>query len=128
MRRTVLTMVTGAGLVLALIAGTALANAKERDEQPSTSTPRAIPNFELEIDPELEARFGPRPVNAVQAAAIIADAFPGARVTEAELDERNGGPIWEMKFDIGGDEDEADVDAVTGAILGDDSGDDDSDD
>jgi hypothetical protein len=61
-----------------------LANANERDERRSAPTPRATTNFELEIDPELDARFGPRPVNAVRAAAIIANAFPGARVTEAE--------------------------------------------
>ncbi|GAA2529600.1 hypothetical protein GCM10010201_31080 [Pilimelia columellifera subsp. columellifera] len=48
----------------------------------------------------------------------MADAFPCARVTEAELDERGDGPIWEMKFDLGGREREVDVDADNGAVLG----------
>ncbi|MBU2666209.1 PepSY domain-containing protein [Actinoplanes bogorensis] len=110
MRRTVLVAVTIAGVALPLAAGTALATAK--DSRTSSN------GFEIEIDPELDAKFGPRPVNAVRAAAIITQRFPGARVLEAELDERNGGPIWEMEFALNGREREADVDAVTGAILG----------
>jgi uncharacterized membrane protein YkoI len=76
----------------------------------------------LEIDPELDARFGPRPVNAVQAAGIVTGRF-GGRVVEAELDEEDGRPIWEMKL-VGADVSEVDVDATNGAILG--GGDDDA--
>ena len=47
-------------------------------------------------------------------------ANPGFGQTEAELDEENGGPIWEMEFVRAGREGEVDVDADTGAILGDD--------
>ena len=115
MRRTALVAVTIAGVALPLVAGTALATASSS-------------RFEIEIDPELDAKFGPRPVNAVRAAAIITQRFPGARVLEAELDERNGGPIWEMEFALNGREREADVDAVTGAILGSGSSTDDSED
>jgi uncharacterized membrane protein YkoI len=126
MRKSVLVITAGVGL--ALVAGTSLASAKDRDDRrPALTTPRADrPPFDLEIDPELDAEFGPRRVNAAQAAEIVADAFPGARVTEAELDEENDGPIWEMKFELGGGKREVDVDADTGAILGSASGDDDS--
>jgi uncharacterized membrane protein YkoI len=127
MRRSVITAAVGVGL--AVVAGTSLASAKDRDDddrRPALTAPRAErPSFDLEIDPELDAEFGPRRVNAAQAADIVADAFPGARVTEAELDEENGGPIWEMKFELGGGEREVHVDADTGAILGSASGDDD---
>lgn len=112
MRRTLLIAVTAAGVAVPLALGTALASAGDRDERTRAG------GFEIEIDPELDARFGPRPVNAVQAAGIVVRRFPGARVLEAELDERAGGPIWEMEFRVGGDERKVDVDAVTGAILG----------
>jgi uncharacterized membrane protein YkoI len=121
MRRSLLVAVTVVGVALPLSAGTALAMADDSAERRSTSA-----GFEIEIDPELDAKFGPRPVNAVQAAGIVTRRFPGARVLEAELDERAGGPIWEMEFQLRGDENEVEVDAVTGAILGGgDSGDDD---
>lgn len=115
MRRPLLVAFTIAGVALPLAAGTALANAKD-----SRDDVRAAAGLEVEIDPELDARFGPRPVNAVQAAAIVERRFPGARVIEAELDEQGGGPIWEMEFLLGGREREVDVDAVSGAILADD--------
>jgi uncharacterized membrane protein YkoI len=109
------------GVVLPLAAGTALATAKD-----SRDGVRAAAGFEVEIDPELDARFGPRPVNAVRAAAVVEQRFPGARVIEAELDEQDGGPIWEVEFLLGGREREVNVDAVSGAILA--GGEDDSDD
>ena len=68
------------------------------------------------IDPELDAQFGPRPVNAVRAAEIVTARF-GGRVVEAELDEENGRPIWEMGL-AGAAVDEVDVDAINGAVLG----------
>ena len=123
MRRALLVAVTIAGVGVPLVVGTALASAKDSRDR---SRPAATAGFEIEIDPELDARFGPRPVNAVQAAAIVTRQFPGARVLEAELDERAGGPIWEMEFQLRGDENEVEVDAVTGAVLGGgDQGDDD---
>lgn len=115
MRRPLLVAFTIVGVALPLVAGTALATAKD-----SRDGVRAAAGFDLEIDPELDARFGPRPVNAAQAAAIVEQRFPGARVVEAELDEQNGGPIWEMEFSLGGREREVNVDAVSGAILADD--------
>jgi uncharacterized membrane protein YkoI len=109
MRRIMLVAVTVAGVALPLVAGTALATAKDsRDDSAG---------FEIEIDPDLDARFGPRPVNAVQAAGVVTRRFPGARVLAAELDERAGGPIWEVEFLLRGDEREVDVDAVSGAVL-----------
>jgi uncharacterized membrane protein YkoI len=111
MRRSLLIVIIVAGVAVPLAAGTALATADDSAARRNTA------GFEIEIDPELDARFGPRPVNAVQAAGIVTRRFPGARVLEAELDERAGGPIWEMKFQLGGDEGEVDVDAVTGAVL-----------
>jgi uncharacterized membrane protein YkoI len=113
MRRSLLIAVTVVGVAVPLGAGTALAMADDSAERRNTSA-----GFEIDIDPELDAKFGPRPVNAVQAAAIVTGRFPGARVIEAELDERAGGPIWEMEFQLRGDENEVEVDAVTGAILG----------
>ncbi|WP_433796787.1 PepSY domain-containing protein [Actinoplanes sp. CA-252034] len=113
MRRSLLIAITVAGVVVPLSAGTALAVADDSGRQRNTAA-----GFEIEIDPELDARFGPRPVNAVQAAAVVTRRFPGARVLEAELDERSGGPIWEVEFALDGDERKVDVDAVTGAILG----------
>ena len=94
----------------------------QEDAPPADEAPPAEdapPAFELEIDPELDARFGPRAVNAADAAVIVEEAFPGARVTEAELDERDGGPVWEMTFELGGDEREVEVDADDGTILDD---------
>lgn len=112
MRRILLVAVSVVGVGLPLVAGTALATAKD-----SRDNVRSSAGFEIEIDPELDARFGPRPVNAVQAGTIVVQRFPGARVLEAELDERGGGPIWEMKFALNGDEREVEVDAVDGTIL-----------
>lgn len=106
--------VAGAGVVLS--AGTSLATADDGDDR--IAAPAGGPAFELEIDPELDARFGPRPVNAVRAAEIVTARF-GGRVVEAELDEENGRPIWEMRL-IGADVGEVDVDATNGAVLGDD--------
>lgn len=120
MRRILLAGITAVAVGVPLVAGTALAVASSDDRT------RSDAGFELEIDPDLDAAFGPRPVNATQAAAIIARQFPGARVTEAELDERGGGPIWEMTFVLRGGEREVDVDAVSGAILGGAAGADDS--
>ncbi|HWS32794.1 MAG TPA: PepSY domain-containing protein [Actinoplanes sp.] len=122
MRRSLLIAVTVAGVVVPLSAGTALAMADDSADRRNTSA-----GFEIEIDPELDAKFGPRPVNAVQAADIVTRRFPGARVLKGELDERAGGPIWEMEFRLRGNDNEVDVDAVTGAILsgGDDRADDD---
>ncbi len=111
-RRAVLIAVTVAGAAAALVAGTAVASAKDGDER--VAVPDNGPAFELEIDPELDARFGPRPVNAVQAARIVTARF-GGRVVEAELDEENGRPIWEMKL-AGAAVDEVDVDAIDGSI------------
>ncbi|OJF12807.1 PepSY domain-containing protein [Couchioplanes caeruleus] len=118
MRKAVITTV--AGIALVLTAGTAVASAKDRDERRVTAPAPGRPPFDLEIDPDLDARFGPRRVNATQAAAIVEDAFPGARVTEAELDEEGGAPVWEVKFERSGREGEVDVDATTGALLTDD--------
>ncbi len=131
MRRAILMAVAVTGVGVALGAGTSLAVANDRDDR--VAAPPGGPAFELEIDPELDARFGPRPVNAVQAAGIVTGRF-GGRVVEAELDEEDGRPIWEMKL-VGADVSEVDVDATNGAILGggdddagnDDDGDDDDD-
>jgi uncharacterized membrane protein YkoI len=114
MRRAVLIAVTVATAGASLVAGTALASANDREDR--VAVPADGPPFELEIDPELDARFGPRPVNAVQAAAIVTARF-GGRVVEAELDEENGRPIWEMGL-AGAAVDEVDVDAINGAVLG----------
>lgn len=70
--------------------------------------------FELEIDPELDAAFGPRPVNAVEAAQIVVERF-GGQVVKAELDEEDGRPIWEMEL-AGSAVGEVDVDAINGRI------------
>jgi hypothetical protein len=120
MRRAILMAVAVTGVGVALGAGTSLAVANDRDDR--VAAPPGGPAFELEIDPELDARFGPRPVNAVQAAGIVTGRF-GGRVVEAELDEEDGRPIWEMKL-VGADVSEVDVDATNGAILG--GGDDDA--
>lgn len=115
MRRTLQLAITAVAVGIPLVAGSALAVADDSDDRRQT---RGAAGFEIEIDAELDAAFGPRPVNAVQAAAIVRAEFTGARVTEAELDERDGGPIWEVKFQLGGGEREVDVDAVTGLIGG----------
>lgn len=70
--------------------------------------------FALEIDPELDARFGPRPVNGAQAAEIAVQRF-GGRVLEAELDEEAGRPVWEIEL-TGAAADEVVVDAIDGRI------------
>ena len=114
MRRALLTAITVAGAGVPLIIGTTVALADDDYRAPAAL---AVAAFEIEIDPELDARFGPRPVNAVRAAGIVTDRFPGARVTEAELDEAGGGPIWEITFEAGDGENEVTVDAITGTIL-----------
>ncbi|MGN9776315.1 PepSY domain-containing protein [Micromonospora sp. H33] len=113
MRRAATWTVAVTGVALPLIVGTALASAK--DGRDRVATPPGGPGFELRIDPELDARFGPREVNAVQAAEIVTARF-GGRVVRAELDEAGGRPIWEMKLD-GARAGEVDVDATTGAVL-----------
>lgn len=116
MRRLSVGAITVGCVGVVMAGGTALARADDSDRRST------VGGFELEIDPELDAEFGERPVNAVRAAAIVARDFPGARVTEAELDERGGGPVWEMTFLLGGAEREVEVDAVTGSLLRDDDG------
>ncbi|RKN44407.1 PepSY domain-containing protein [Micromonospora endolithica] len=115
MRRAVTWSVAVAGVVVPLVVGTALASAK--DGRDRVASPPGGPAFELRIDPELDARFGPRRVNAVQAAGIVTDRF-GGRVVRAELDEEDGRPIWEMKL-AGARVGEVDVDATTGDLLAD---------
>ncbi|MGB2568558.1 PepSY domain-containing protein [Micromonospora citrea] len=110
MRKAVLLVVAVGGM---LAAGTAIASAK--DGRDRVATPPGGPAFELRIDPELDARFGPRPVNAVRAAEIVVARF-GGQVTRAELDEEGGRPIWEMKL-RGARVGEVDVDAVDGTVL-----------
>jgi uncharacterized membrane protein YkoI len=131
MRRVVLFAISASAVGATLAAGTALASANDRDDVRERSSGAAVaagPPFDLEVDPELDARFGPRPVNAVQAAAIATARF-GGRVVEAELDEEDGRPLWELKLS-GATVGDVDVDAINGAILGDDDdgGDDDGDD
>ncbi|MEH0824283.1 MULTISPECIES: PepSY domain-containing protein [unclassified Micromonospora] len=117
MRRALLLTVAAGGM---LLAGTAVAAAK--DGRDRVATPPGGPAFELRIDPELDARFGPRPVNAVQAAEIVTARF-GGQVTRAELDEANGRPIWEIDLS-GARVGEVDVDAIDGTVLGGEAGDD----
>jgi uncharacterized membrane protein YkoI len=129
MRKAVLFAIAASTVGASLIAGTALASANDRDdrrEQIGRIAVAAGPPFELEIDPELDAQFGPRPVNAVEAAEIVTARF-GGRVVEAELDEENGRPIWEMELS-GATVDKVDVDAINGAIIGGDDDDDQDDD
>lgn len=82
-------------------------------EERVARTPDGI-EFELEIDPELDARFGPRPVNGVQAAEIAMAEF-GGRVVAVELDEEDGRPVWEVEL-AGAEVDEVDVDAIDGRV------------
>jgi uncharacterized membrane protein YkoI len=127
MRKVVLLAIAASAVGASLVAGTALASANDRDDRRERISPVAAgPPFELEIDPDLDAQFGPRPVNAVRAAEIATARF-GGRVVEAELDEENGRPIWEIELD-GARVDKVDVDAINGAILGGDDGDDGGDD
>ncbi|MCC5036183.1 PepSY domain-containing protein [Streptomyces sp. WAC 00631] len=86
-------------------------------EAASSAGRAASPAFEIEIDPELDARFGPRPVNAVQAAGIVTDLMPGARVVKVELDEEDDRAVWGVEAVIGSGEAEVDVDAFTGDVL-----------
>jgi uncharacterized membrane protein YkoI len=103
-----------------MMAGTALASANDRDDRADRERRigqvAAGPPFDLEIDPDLDAQFGPRPINAVRAAEIVTARF-GGRVVEAELEEEDGRPYWEMEL-TGAAVDKVDVDAINGAILG----------
>ncbi|MEV6586745.1 PepSY domain-containing protein [Streptomyces acidicola] len=116
--------IIGGGLLLSGTVGAAFATAGETDA-PSREAVRtaAAPSFEIEIDPELDARFGPRPVNAVDAAETVTAAEPGARVVKVELDEEGGRAVWEVEAQLGGGSIEALVDAFTGEIVGEDAGD-----
>jgi hypothetical protein len=116
MRRALTWSVAAVGVAVPLIVGTALASAK--DGRDRVATPPGGPAFELRIDPELDAEFGPRRVNAVQAAEIVTDRF-GGQVVRAELDEEDGRPIWKMDLS-GARVGEVEVDATTGDLLADD--------
>lgn len=122
MRKLVMVVMAGVGIALG---GAAVARAGEDDGDRRAGAitrdgdddgRRVADGLEVEIDPELDVQFGPRRVNAAQAAAIVEAAFPGARATAAELDEEDDDPIWEVEFVRGGREDEVDVDATTGTI------------
>jgi uncharacterized membrane protein YkoI len=99
-------------------AGSGLAAAKDgdRDDDDVRQAPNSAP-FELEIDPDIDAQFPDRPVNAAAAADIVTRAFGGGTVTEVELEEE-GRPYWEVRVSLGGGEVKADVDAFSGQILG----------
>ena len=121
MRRAVLVAITVGGVALPLVAGTALASAKDGRDRVGVPAGGGAA-FELRIDPELDERFGPRPVNAAQAVVIATDRF-GGQAVRAELDEENGRPIWEIGL-AGGSVGEVDVDAVDGEVLRSEAGDD----
>ncbi|GGZ89518.1 PepSY domain-containing protein [Streptomyces bluensis] len=116
--------IIGGGLLLSGTVGAAFATAGESDSTSREAVrTAAAPSFEIEIDPELDARFGPRPVNAVDAAETVTAAEPGARVVKVELDEEGGRAVWEVEAQLGGGSIEALVDAFTGEIVGEDAGD-----
>ncbi|MGX1567879.1 PepSY domain-containing protein [Streptomyces sp. NPDC055506] len=125
MRKTKLFTLVGGGLLLCVSVGAAVASAGQPERAPSGQqvTVRAASSagFEIEIDPELDAQFGPRPVNAVQAAGIVTDSRPGARVVKVELDEEGGRAVWEVEAQDGSGGLEALVDAFTGQLVGEDS-------
>ncbi|MFC5957740.1 PepSY domain-containing protein [Streptomyces pratens] len=125
MRKTKVFTLLGGGLLLSLTVGATLAVAGQGEQEPENqqATVRAASTagFEIEIDPELDARFGPRPVNAVQAAGIVTDSRPGARVIKVELDEEGGRAVWEVEAQDGTGEVEVLVDAFTGQLVGQDS-------
>jgi uncharacterized membrane protein YkoI len=73
--------------------------------------------FELRIDAELNARFGPRRVGGAKAAEIVTGQLGGGRVTRVELEEAAGRPIWEVKVIFSGAERKVAVDATSGRIL-----------
>ncbi|MFE9924871.1 PepSY domain-containing protein [Streptomyces sp. NPDC005774] len=125
MRKAKLIALAGGGVLLSVTVGAAFASAGQSEQASSgeqvTVRAASAAGFEIEIDPELDARFGPRPVNAVQAAGIVTDSRPGARVVKVELDEEGGRAVWEVEARDGGGDLEALVDAFTGRIVGQDS-------
>ena len=132
MRKAKLIALAGGGVLLSVTVGAAFASAGQSEGAPSgeqvTVRAASAAGFEIEIDPELDARFGPRPVNAVQAAEIFTDSRPGARVVKVELDEEGGRAVWEVEAREGGSDVEALVDAFTGRIVGQESEAEDEDD
>ena len=132
MRKAKLITLAGGGVLLSVTVGAAFASAGQSERAPSgeqvTVRAASAAGFEIEIDPELDARFGPRPVNAVQAAGIFTDSRPGARVVKVELDEEGGRAVWEVEAREGGSDVEALVDAFTGRIVGQESEGEDEDD
>ncbi|WP_016823480.1 PepSY domain-containing protein [Streptomyces viridosporus] len=132
MRKAKLITLAGGGVLLSVTVGAAFASAGQSERAPSgeqvTVRAASAAGFEIEIDPELDARFGPRPVNAVQAAGIFTDSRPGARVVKVELDEEGGRAVWEVEAREGGSDVEALVDAFTGRIVGQESEAEDEDD
>ncbi|MEU5525087.1 PepSY domain-containing protein [Streptomyces sp. NPDC047860] len=122
MRKTKLFSLVGGGLLLSVTVGAAFAAAGQSEQAPpgERMSVRAASSagFEIEIDPELDAQFGPRPVNAVQAAGIVTDSRLGARVVKVELDEEGGRAVWEVEAVDGSAGIEALVDAFTGQLVG----------
>jgi len=122
MGKTKLFSLVGGGLLFSVTVGAAFAAAGQSEQAPpgEQMSVRAASSagFEIEIDPELDARFGPRTVNAVQAAGIVTDSRPGARVVKVELDEEDGRAVWEVEALDGNGDIEALVDAFTGQLVG----------
>ncbi|AXG78782.1 PepSY domain-containing protein [Streptomyces paludis] len=132
MRKTKLLALVGGGLLLSVTVGAAFASAGQAERAPAggQATVRAASDvgFEIEIDPELDAQFGPRPVNAVQAAQIVIAGNPGARVFKVELDEEGGRAVWEVEARVAAGGIEVLVDAFNGRIVGQDGDEDGEDD
>ncbi|MEW1719555.1 PepSY domain-containing protein [Streptomyces sp. NPDC093109] len=125
MRKTKLFALIGGGLLLSVTVGAAFASAGQSGRTtpggPATVRAASSAGFEIEIDPELDARFGPRPVNAVQAAQIVTDSNPGAQVVKVELDEEGGRAVWEVEARAAAGGIEVLVDAFNGRIVGQDA-------
>lgn len=114
MRTTVVIALAAVGMALSLTVGGALASAGQTE--PDTGARTAAGGFEIEIDPELDARFGPRQLDAAQAADVVTVRFAGARVVKVELDKDDKRPVWEVEAQRAGDTFTVDVDATDGRI------------
>lgn len=114
MRTTVVIALAAVGMVLSLTVGGALASAGQTE--PDTGARTAAGGFDREIDPEPDARFGPRQLNAAQAADIVTARFTGARVVKVELGKDDKRPVWEVEAQRAGDAFTVDVDATDGRV------------
>ena len=87
------------------------------------------------IEEEQEGLLARAKISAESARQTALSRFPGAQITESEIEEEDGRLIYSFDLEVNGEKAEVEIDAVTGEVVSagieaddDDDGDDDNDD